>query len=106
KFAMNGSAICSCSSSLSSRSQQSLLDHEAFCGRSRTTSAQTNAHAIEGIPSKTKVICQPTALIRYPVTADIHKTVIGFPRIKTAFARDRSARVNQLSARISIDGKI
>ncbi len=106
KFAMRGSACCSSSSSLSSWPQHCLLSQGAFRGRSRTTSAQTNAQTIEGIPSKTNVICQPTALIRKPVTADIHKTVTGFPRMKIAFARDRSVRVNQFVSRIRMDGKI
>ena len=60
----------------------------------------------EGMPSRIKVICQPTALIRYPVTAAIHVTVTGLPRMRIALARERSVRVNQLVSRISIEGKI
>jgi hypothetical protein len=48
--------------------------------------------------------CHPIDAIRNPVTADIHSTVSGFPSIITAFARDRSARVNQRVSRISMAG--
>ena len=53
-----------------------------------------------------KVICQPMALIRYPVTADIHVTVTGLPRMRIALARERSARVNQLVSRMTIEGRM
>ena len=43
------------------------------------------------MPSRMNVICQPTARIRYPVTAAIHVTVTGLPRMRIALARERSA---------------
>ena len=103
---MLGSQVCSSASSLCRWSQQSLLIHRVSCGWSLTKSTQINAHRIEGTPSRINVICQPNALIRNPVTADIHNTVTGFPRIRIALARDRSARVNQFVSKISIEGKI
>ena len=53
-----------------------------------------------------KVICQPTAMIRKPVTAAIHMTVTGLPSMRIALALERSARVNQFVKRTSIAGKI
>ena len=40
------------------------------------------------------------------MTAAIHMTVTGLPRMRMALARDRSARVNQLVSRMSMTGKM
>ncbi len=75
-------------------------------GAGRAPRSQTKAHSTDGMPSMINVICQPTAWIRNPVTAAIHMTVTGLPRIRIALARERSARVNQWVSRMSIDGKM
>ena len=41
-----------------------VLSQEASRGRSRATTIQTKAQRMEGMPSRMKVICQPTALMR------------------------------------------
>ena len=101
-----GREVCSGRAPLSSCSLLSSWSHASLCGWSRATTIHTKAHSDRRNAFEDERHLPADAAIRYPVTAAIHVTVTGLPRISIALARERSARVNQLVSRMSIDGKM
>src|ERR1035438_4621839 len=97
-------ACCSFCKADSSNSFSVFFNHFAFAGLSFTKLRQQKAHNIAGKPSQINIHLQPTEWIKYPDKMDIQSIVAGLPRIRKVLARERSALVNHLLNKISIEG--